>query len=273
MLHRYPPPRLRQLLPCCLPHRKVIGRPVFRVPFLRDRPTYANEPTAPKMHDPPLRRNVRLTDGDISFPIGVDQPVAGQPRQATPAAGGNELTVFPRGIPAVHPDLCWSNAPFAGVLKHLPTLFGVRLPALRRVINPNVTRDQGVPFRPAQGQPGHPLDDPLMLAAPVVGEQLHRLGVGWIQGGVIKDHKPPVQIHAFLRLLPQRLRVGRLSWKQAGEGIVGWDFFPFGLTPGGFGAGEHPLGGDEQVDIIQVVTPGWVQGNHLLLTGVLCALS
>jgi hypothetical protein len=44
----------------------------------------------------------------------------------------------------------------------------------------------------------------------------------------------------------------------------------FGCTSFSFGAGKGFLGGNEEMDVVQVIALGWVHGLHLLLTGFLC---
>jgi len=60
-----------------------------------------------------------------------------------------------------------------------------------------------------------------------------------------EDQKPLPHVHEGLRFLPQRLRVGRLSLKQAGEGIVGGGPLLFRRTSGRLRAGENLLGRDQ----------------------------
>ena len=77
---------------------------------------------------------------------------------------------------------------------------------------------------------------------------------------VYQDQKSLPQVHEGLRFLPQRLRIGRISGKQSGEGIVGRGFLPFRWTPRCFRAGKNFLGGDEKVDVAQVVALRWIHG-------------
>lgn len=62
-----------------------------------------------------------------------------------------------------------------------------------------------------------------MLAAPMARDQLHLLGLGFVQRGVVQQQQTAVahlRRHQLLRFMPQRLGVGRLSGQQAGEGIM-----------------------------------------------------
>ena len=50
------------------------------------------------------------------------------------------------------------------------------------------------------------------------------------------------------------------------KGIVGRGIFGLGLEPCRLGAGKGPLGSDEKVDVVKVISFGWVHGHRLLLT-------
>src|SRR5215210_9578256 len=100
-----------------------------------------------------------------------------------------------------------------------------------------------------------------MLTTPMTVHQLHLLGVGLVQRGVVVYQKPVLWLDQRLGFGPQRLRVGRLSREQAGEGIVSrWGFGARRLWLGAscLGAGENLLGGDQELNVVQFVTSGWV---------------
>ncbi len=83
-----------------------------------------------------------------------------------------------------------------------------------------------------------------------------------------KTSIPFCLLYPLVCLLPQRLRIARLSCQQAGEGIVRGCALCIGVASGGFRAGEHPLAGDEEVGVVRVITLGWVHAGSLLLTGL-----
>jgi hypothetical protein len=58
-------------------------------------------------------------------------------------------------------------------------------------------------------------------------------------------------------LLSHRFRIWRLSLQQTSKGVVSWRL-PFGLAPGSFCTGEYLLSSNEKVDVIQLITFGWV---------------
>jgi len=60
MIDFNPPSLFLQLLSLLLRHLQVIGRPVFRVPVLGNRPKYPDKPKALQMHHPPLRWDFHL---------------------------------------------------------------------------------------------------------------------------------------------------------------------------------------------------------------------
>jgi 1,4-dihydroxy-2-naphthoate octaprenyltransferase len=163
-----------------------------------------------------------------------------------------------RRIPAVHPHILRPKTPLPSFPQHLLKVLVFGLPALGLVIHPKVAGKEGLPLRPEQGQKRDPFDHPPMLATPMIGHPIHLLGIRLVQRRIIQDQKPLPHVHEGLRLLPQRLRVGRLSLKQAGEGIVGGGPLLFRRTSGRLRAGENLLGRDQEVNVVQVITLGWI---------------
>src|ERR687886_3024707 len=72
-------------------HRQVVGRPVFRVTVWGDDPKHPDHPIAFQMHHGPIHSNVRLLQGAIAAAIGIDLPIALEPRQPAPAVVPNRL--------------------------------------------------------------------------------------------------------------------------------------------------------------------------------------
>lgn len=61
----------------------------------------------------------------------------------------------------------------------------------------------------------------VVLAGPVAGDELDRLGVGLVEGRVIDDEDAVVEADVVPGLAPQFGRVGLEAVQQAGEGVVG----------------------------------------------------
>jgi len=85
----------------------------------------------------------------------------------------------------------------------------------------------------------------------------------WEIEGLPRSCRPELKIHKGLRLLPQRLRVGGLSWEQVGEGIMGRGILPFRCTSSGLCAGENLVGRDLEGNGVQVSLMEWA---HLHLS-------
>ncbi len=96
----------------------------------------------------------------------------------------------------------------------------------------------------------------------MAGYQLHPLGVGLVQSGVIQHQHPFLPMHQSLSLLPQRLRVGRLSPQQPGESVMGWGLRRCQLTPGRFTTGKALLGGHQKLSVVHSITLGRVHLPH-----------
>jgi len=94
MIDFNPPSLFLQLLSFLLRHLPVMGRPVFRVPILGNRPKYPDEPKALPMHHPPLRWDFHLPNRPIPLPIRIHPTVALQPGQEKLAEGGMSFRFF-----------------------------------------------------------------------------------------------------------------------------------------------------------------------------------
>jgi hypothetical protein len=113
MIDFNPPSLFLQLLSFLLRHLPVMGRPVFRVPVLGNRPKYPDEPKALPMHHPPLRWDFHLPNRPIPLPIRIHPTVALQPGQEKLAE------VLQRRIPAVHQHILRPKTPLPSFPQHL----------------------------------------------------------------------------------------------------------------------------------------------------------
>jgi len=116
----------------------------------------------------------------------------------------------------------------------------------------------GAPVGPEQRYEADSLDQPLVLPAPVVGHEFHLGGVRLVQGGVVQHEHPLVRPDEAPNLL-----VWGLSAQESGEGVVGGWALALGLAPRRLGAREDPLGGDQEVDVVQVVTLRWIHSASI----------
>ncbi len=132
------------------------------------------------MNDPSFFGDVHAAYGHIPLSIGVNHPIALEPCQEKPAKGSDEFKVLKSRIPTVHQYILRLKASLLGFQKHLLKVLVLGLLGNGLVINPKVAGDEGFPIRPEQGQKGNALHHPLVLATPMIGHQLHLLGVGLV---------------------------------------------------------------------------------------------
>jgi len=86
--------------------------------------------------------------------------------------------------------------------KHLTEVLVFALAAQGLIINPKVTRDEGFPITPKQGQKGDVFHHPFALATPVIGHRFHLLCIGLVQGCVIQNQNSLLFLYEVLRFLP-----------------------------------------------------------------------
>jgi len=90
-------------------HLEVISCPVINVTVWGDNLEHSDHPIAFEMHYPPLCTNLNFADGPIAATVGVDQPIAFQPRQPAPSIVGNQLEIGERTKPAIESDTLCTN--------------------------------------------------------------------------------------------------------------------------------------------------------------------
>ena len=217
----YTPAPRRQLLPPLLGHIQVIRRPVLRLPVLGEGPEHADEAVPLQVDDPSLGRNGDGAHLPVPGAVGVDEPVALQPGQPPPPEAAEGLEVPEARVPAVEEDAAGLEAPLPGLHEHLPEALVLRRSSHGLVVDAEVARDELFVTGPEERQQVYSLDDSAVFAAPVVGDELYSLCVGFVQGGVVQHQQALLFTHHGLCLPPEGLRVWGLPLEEACEGVVG----------------------------------------------------
>jgi hypothetical protein len=107
---------------------------------------------------------------------------------------------------------------------------------------------------PQQGGQVDAADDGVVLAGPVAGDQVDRLGVGLVQGRIVKDQQTAPAVDQRVSLPPQDLGVGLQAEQEPRERVMGRRVESLGLHLGGLRAGEELGAGDDEVDLFGVAT-------------------
>jgi len=105
---------------------------------------------------------------------------------------------------------------------------------------------------PEEGDQVDPPDDGVMLARPVMGDQLDGLGIGLIEGRVVNDENPGGEPDLGSGLPPEFFGVGFEAGQESAEGVVGRRVRRVGLDPCRLGRGIRPRGGNQEVDVGRV---------------------
>jgi hypothetical protein len=173
MIHLNPRGLARPFFPPRGSHRQVAGRPVFRVAVWGDCPKHTNEPVPFQMHHPSLQRDRQRRQRHVARVVRVHQPVPLQTGEPAPLIATDRFQVLQRGIPAVRGDDLGTELPLVRFRQHRPRVLVLVQSAHRLVVEPKVTRKQGVPIGPDQADQVDPELDPVMLAIPVTGDRVY----------------------------------------------------------------------------------------------------
>ena len=103
---------------------------------------------------------------------------------------------------------------------------------------------------PEQGRQVDAPDDCVVLAGPVPGDQVDRLGIRFVERRIVDDQHAAGAVDQGPGFLPEGLRVGLQAEQEPGEGVVGWGIAGLRLHLGGLHAGEELGTGDDEVDVV-----------------------
>jgi len=244
-------------------HVQAAGCPIFRVAVFGDRPKHLDPAIPLEMNLHTLGRDEDLANRPVAAAIGADFPVLLELGQPVPAHTADELQIGQPRVPTVERHQLWLKATLASLLDHLLKMVILAQSVLALVVDPKVTRQTALSVGPHQRYQVDALHYFMMLSRPMSADQRHVPGIWLVQGTVIDDQYPSLQVHQRLHLLPQTLAVGRQALQQARVGIMRWGLLFSRVCLRGSHAAKYRLGSDQKVDVMHFVAFGPVHAFSL----------
>lgn len=197
-----------------------IGGPVLGFSVSPFHPEHPDEPVLAEVDHSSFRWDLDLGDRAVVGMIRIHQPVGLEAGEPVPREGSYELQVTDIRVPGVKEDTLRVKSPSLRNLEHVPEVVVIGFTILLRRIDAVIDRHDGGTIRPEGGDQVDPLDHPVVLPAPVSGDQLHLMGVRFVQGTVVDDQHSLLRADQRSRFFVERLRVGRLSLQQPPDRIM-----------------------------------------------------
>ena len=194
----------------------------------------------------------------IALPIGVNLTIFLQPAEPGPLQAAQPFQILQASIPAIESHQFRRESTLLSLTQNLPEVVFFAQAIFFLVVQAEIARQTRLAIRPQQGEQVDPFDDRLMFARPMMGDQIHLLCVWFIQGAIIQDQHLFLQRNQRFHLLPKRRAIRLGPVQQARVGIMRWTLFPIGMGFGRFRSREGILAGNQEVNIVEVITFWWI---------------
>ena len=225
-----------------------------RSPVRGDYPEHSDQSVSFQMHLRSRLGNPPRFQCPLRLVVDTHPPIRFQSRQPSPATVPDQPQVVHARVPTIEENALGRETPLPRGQQHGEEMLVLRDAIMRFVVDAVINRDDAVAIGPDESNEVDAVDDGVMLARPVPGDQVHLPGVGFVERRVVTDEDAFRSINERGDFLPQSGGIGFEAVQEAGEGIVGGRIGAARLETSRLDATDGAGRGDEEVDVLSVGT-------------------